>query len=112
MEQIYKEKIPSTDPRLNRHINHDERSKQFAFDTSNIEIKDVEHTRLIPVLNQGQVGSCTGNAGIGAIATAPFKLSSKPFYSYNEAGALKLYSAAETIDGDGPYPPNDNGSSG
>jgi hypothetical protein len=26
--------------------------------------------------------------------------------------ALKIYSGAETIDGDGPYPPQDNGSSG
>lgn len=109
---IYKEKIPSTDSRLNRHINHDSRSKDFTFDTSNLQIIDVEHKRLIPVLDQGQVGSCTGNAGIGCINTEPFSVSSVNGYSPDEQGALKLYSDAEIIDGDGPYPPNDNGSSG
>ena len=32
--------------------------------------------------------------------------------SDRQAGAYRLYSAEESIDGDGPYPPNDNGSSG
>lgn len=110
---IYVEKIPSTDPRLKRHINHDSKSKEFAFDTSNIPtILDVEHARYIPILDQGQVGSCTGNAGIGSISSAPFINQDNPFYTRDENGALKLYSDAETIDGDGPYPPNDNGSSG
>lgn len=109
---IYKEKINSTDPRLKRHIYHDSRSKNFEFDTSNLSIIDVEHTRFIPVLDQGQVGSCTGNAGIGAINTSPFAPSVNPVFTPDEAGALQLYSAAETLDGDGPYPPNDNGSSG
>ena len=35
-----------------------------------------------------------------------------PKYSMDENGAVKLYSDAETIDGNGPYPPNDYGSSG
>lgn len=112
MEEIHKEKIQSTDKRLNRHINHDSRSKDFTFNTTGLQVIDVEHKRFIPVLDQGQVGSCTGNAGIGAINTSPFTPSVTPFYSANEAGALALYSAAETIDGDGPYPPHDNGSSG
>lgn len=112
MEEIHKEKIQSTDKRLNRHINHDSRSKDFTFNTTGLQVIDVEHKRFIPVLDQGQVGSCTGNAGIGAINTSPFVPSVTPFYPANEAGALALYSAAEIIDGDGPYPPHDNGSSG
>lgn len=112
MENIYKETISSTDKRLNRHINHDERSKQFAFDTTNIVIKDVEHLDHIGILDQGEVGSCTGNAAIGAINTDPFLPYVNPIFQPNENGALALYSAAEMIDGDGPYPPNDHGSSG
>lgn len=109
---IYKEKIHSSDKRLSRHIHHDSKSKEFTFNTSGLQIIDIEHKRLIPVLDQGQVGSCTGNAGIGAINTTPFAPPVNPVFSANENGALKLYSAAESMDGDGPYPPNDNGSSG
>jgi hypothetical protein len=57
-------------------------------------------------------GNCTGNAGIGAISTTPFINQDNTTYSRDEAGAVKLYSDAETLDGDGPYPPNDHGSSG
>jgi len=108
---IYEEKIPSEDPRLARHIYHDSRSKDFMFDTTGLEIIDVEHKRLIPVLDQGQVGSCTGNAGIGDINTVPFPLNSH-IYTPDENGALKLYEDAQVIDGVAPYPANDNGSSG
>ena len=109
---IHKEKIKSEDPRLARHIYHDDRSWNYKLDTSKLEIKDVEHKRLIPVLNQGQLGSCTGNAGIGAINTNPFQLNNKVF-SPNEDGAIKLYSDATKIDRfGGHYPPKDTGSSG
>lgn len=108
---IYEEKIPSLDPRLNRHIYHDSRSKDFMFDTSGLTIIDVEHKRLIPVLDQGQVGSCTGNAGVGSIYTEPFSSDVK-YYTGDEAGALKLYSDAEIIDGGVGFPPEDAGSHG
>lgn len=98
--------------KLGRKVNHDPRSLHYAFDTTNIEITDIEHERLIPVLNQGEVGSCTGNAAIGCIYTSPFTIPEYPVFQPTEDGAISLYSAAEEIDGDGPYPPNDNGSSG
>src|ERR1035437_10187506 len=108
---IYKQKIPSTDLRLGRHIEHDSRSLSFAFDTSGLSIIDVEHKRLCPIFNQGQVGSCTGNAGIGAINTEPF-IQNTSYYTADENGALKLFSEAEIIDGGVGYPPEDVGSSG
>ena len=61
-------------------------------------------------------GNCTGNAATGALGTEPdydsLKAQLEQGLQLNEAEALKLYSAAENIDGDGPYPPNDHGSSG
>jgi hypothetical protein len=111
---IYRRDLPRTDRRLGRHVHHDERSRQYAFDTSDIVITSVVHARAIGILDQGQVGSCTGNAGIGALATDPVfdPIKAETFYPMTESGALKLYSNAEDVDGDGPYPPNDNGSCG
>lgn len=114
---ITRRQIPSDDPRLRRHVHHDDRSRDYAFPTAGLDIVSAVHTRHIPILDQGQVGSCTGNAGIGALGTDPVNAGivwpdgSTPF-DLDETGALTLYSAAEVIDGDGPYPPNDNGSSG
>ena len=98
--------------KLGRKVNHDLRSLSYGFDTNNIVIKDVSHKRLIPILDQGQVGSCTGNAGIGAINTEPFTQSATPHYTPDENGALKLYADAERVDGGIGYPPEDVGSSG
>lgn len=111
---IYKEKITSHDPRLNRHVYHDSRSKLYKFDTKGLSIVSVTHTRNIPILNQGNVGSCTGHAGIGALGTNPLfpTVSKDSKYSLNDKGALMLYSDAQVIDGNGPYPPNDFGSYG
>lgn len=97
---------------LGRKVNHDERSKNFTFNTTNIPIVDVTHSRYIPILDQGTVGSCTGNAGIGAISSTPFLNIDNTTYTRDEKGALKLYSDAEKTDGGVGYPPEDNGSSG
>lgn len=109
---IHKEIIPSTDPRLKRLVHHDSKSKEYQFDTTGIQLVSTRHTRHIPILDQGNVGSCTGNAGIGALGTDPFPQTPNGIYSFDESGAQKLYSDAESLDGDGPFPPNDNGSSG
>ncbi len=111
---IYKEKIHTIDGRLKRHIYHDSRSKSFAFNTAGLTIISVVHPRHIGILNQGSIGSCTGNAGIGALGTDPLFSTTLPSsrYTLNETGAIHLYSDAEIIDGSGAYPPNDNGSCG
>ncbi len=111
-ENIYIENIPSSDPRLSRGIYHDERSKAYAFNTLEIIIKNIEHQRWIELLNQGMIGSCTGNAGIGGISTEPFENKDNLVYSRNEDGAIKLYQEAQKIDGVEPYPKNDLGSYG
>jgi hypothetical protein len=99
--------------RLGRHRITDSRSTQYRFTSPRTVIGDVNWTRHTPILDQGDVGSCTGNAMTGALATGPvydgLPAGHPPL---DETEAVKLYSQAETIDGDGPYPPNDNGSSG
>jgi hypothetical protein len=111
---ITKEKIKSRDYRLNRHIHHDSRSLNYAYDTKQLSIISITHSRSIPILDQGNVGSCVGNAGIGNIASGDIftSLPSVRKYTLDEPGAVKLYSDAEVIDGWGPYPPNDFGSTG
>lgn len=66
---------------------------------------------VIARLDQGNVGSCTGNAAVDSLGCLPLA-THVDTTKLNEALALQIYSAAETIDGDGPYPPNDNGSCG
>jgi len=109
---LHKELIPSTDVRLGRHIFHDSLSKNFTFDTTGLNLVSTKHQRNIPILDQGQVGRCTGNAGVGVLGTSPHNLLNNTILPLNEDGATTLYSEAETLDGDGPYPPNDHGSSG
>jgi Papain family cysteine protease len=101
--------------RLGRHVHHDSRSLLYLVEPDGT-VGTARWNRVIPVLDQGQVGSCTGNAATGALGTDPdyaaLGAQLADGLHLNEAEALKLYSAAEDIDGDGPYPPNDHGSSG
>jgi hypothetical protein len=111
--RIPEHRIPGK--RLGRHVHHDSRSLKFLIDPDGTT-KSARWAREIPVLDQGDVGSCTGNAATGDLGTQPdytvLAAQLVAGLTLNEAEALRLYSAAETIDGDGPYPPNDNGSSG
>jgi hypothetical protein len=120
---IYRERIPSTDPRLNRHVHHDSESRRYPFDTAGLTLTSVRHTRRIEVLDQGQLGSCTGNAGIGCLGTDPYyetlvdpgSVTGTPgsHYPFDEAGAVQLYSDATRADDyPGQYPPDDTGSDG
>jgi hypothetical protein len=99
--------------RLGRHINHTARMAARAYAGPRVTVASVNWTRHTPILDQGDVGSCTGNAMTGALGTGPLWDSLPPGHpSLDEAEALALYSAAEVIDGSGPYPPNDDGSTG
>jgi hypothetical protein len=100
--------------RLGRRVRHDSRSLGYRWQHSGAPPASQLWARRIPILDQLEVGSCTGNAETGELGTDPLyeTLTAAQQATLNEAGALALYSAAEIIDGDGPYPPNDNGSSG
>lgn len=92
---------------LGRFVEHDERSWNFQAERAPALVSVLHHRRSKP-FDQGQLGSCTGNAMTGLLDTAPFTHS-----HLGERTALKLYEYATTVDSDpGSYPPDDTGSSG
>ena len=94
--------------RLGRHIEHDPRS--LLFPAAVLPIADVKHVRHVPAFDQGQLGSCTGNAMAGALMTEPYFVASRVL---DESSAVTLYEQATKLDNaPGSYPPDDTGSSG
>lgn len=98
--------VEGRDParRLGRHVLHDARSWLYPSPMSG-QIVSVMHKRNVPIFNQGDIGSCAPNAGLGMVNTAPY-----PFHTGNEALAVQMYQLATQRDGiDGQYPPDDTG---
>lgn len=104
---------PGDGGRLGRHIEHDERSRGFAYAmgaTGVVTLQSLRRKRRIGPFDQGERGSCTGNATAGAVCTAPFK---HKFSARSQRSPLRLYSLATKLDEfPGVYPPDDTGSSG
>jgi hypothetical protein len=118
---------------LGRHVHHDPRSLAYAHGVlPKSVIKSVEWARRIPILDQGNLGSCTGNAGTGVLGTdsagrtattsvtisaagaaASHGLFTAGSHVLDEVFAVSLYSLATILDTfAGQYPPTDTGSSG
>jgi hypothetical protein len=94
--------------RLGRHVEHDPRSRAFSAGTA--AIKTVSHKRHGKPFNQGNLGSCTGNAMAGLLMTEPFWVRGR---ALTEKDAVALYKAATKLDSiSGSYPPDDTGSTG
>ena len=110
--------------RLDRHLWLDARSLAHMIENKieemNHPVKTTEWERVLTILDQGKLGSCTGNAGTGALGTQPFyDAVGKPVLPktddemHAEGFAVQLYEDATVIDGyPGQYPPDDTGSSG
>jgi hypothetical protein len=107
---------------LGRRINHDERSRAYAAPRAQ-QIRSVLHAHTAPVLDQGQVGSCTGNALAQLLNTELFSAARARVHLQSEEhpggwyltedDALRLYTRATEIDDfPGAYPGEDTGSSG
>lgn len=101
---------PDLPNRLGRHVEHDERSRSFAFAAPQpMPVRDVVWRRLVPAYDQGNLGSCTANALCGALSTRPYR---HRFVSQHRT-IIPVYSEATRLDTfPGDYPPNDTGSSG
>lgn len=92
--------------RLGRHVMHDPRSWNSPAPMAP-EIVSVRHRRLVPIFNQGKLGSCTANAAVGCVSTAPFA------HKCKESDAVEVYKMATKLDTiPGAYPPDDTGSTG
>jgi hypothetical protein len=110
----YRRRLPMH-PLLGRHVNHDSRSRAYPVAPTATTLTAVRHAAYVGILDQGQLGSCTGNAGVGAIYRRPFSTESTSPWPYlpDEDGAVALYGEATKIDGyAGTYPPDDTGSDG
>lgn len=104
--------------RLGRNINHDPRSLRYLVPEAPRQGTSAKWTRVTPVLDQGNLGSCTGNAIMGLLGTGPFYASLKDQVTagtlhLDEPEAVALYSLATKLDPyAGTYPPDDTGSDG
>lgn len=120
VREIYRERLPNH-PLLGRNVHFDSRSLAYAIQPSQVPVVDRRWESYIDVLDQGSIGSCTGNAGVSNLYHAPFHAMGQPAwarYDPTEDGALYLYSDATIVDpytGTFTYPPpggQDTGSDG
>lgn len=96
---------------LGRFVEHDARSLDYPAMGAVVQ-RSVLWGHHGPVLDQGQIGACTGNALADCINTDPFA-AARPNGYLTEQDALKLYGLATQLDNvPGTYPPTDTGSSG
>lgn len=111
---IYRERLPMH-PLLGRHVNLDSRSKAYAVQPTDTPIVSVRHAQSIPVLDQGQVGSCTGNASTSCAYHEPFYAPGAVAWRYtpDETGAQAWYhDNTANDDYPGTWEPDDTGSDG
>lgn len=104
--------------RLGRHVFHDPRSLSYPFAAPTVEVASVRWSAdSDPILDQGNVGSCTGNATVGSLLCSlgvlHKALSPEQAAGLNEHLALQIYSLASQTDPfPGAYPNQDTGSDG
>lgn len=93
---------------LGRIVHHDPRSLDHPAPRG--PVRTAFHRHVGPALDQGELGSCTGNAMAQVLMTEPLV---RPGRTLVEADAVALYHAATLLDDvPGAYPPDDTGSSG
>lgn len=105
------------DNRLGRHVVHDSRSLRYRFRAASAprRLASVRHNVQIPIMDQGQLGSCTGHAGTNALASDAFWAVGQPLLAGIDPHeyAVELYSDATVLDPwPGQYRPDDTGSDG
>jgi hypothetical protein len=100
-------------PALGRLVEHDERSRLYQAVKAATQ-RSVLWGHHAPVLDQGDLGSCTGNATAQLINTDFFAKSRKSGAYLAEQDAVQIYELATRLDGipGNTYPPTDGGSSG
>lgn len=99
---------------LGRVVQHDPRSRAFAYSPKGVTYKSVKHHFNIKNLDQGDLGSCTGNAFVQNLGyDSLFNALPTNHPELNESEAVRVYSRATELDPfPGTYKPDDTGSSG
>jgi hypothetical protein len=99
---------------LGRIVNHDPQSKMYPHELPvDVWIRDVTWQRYSPIIDQGNLGCCTGAAMAGWLGCAPHVQNVEQANGFDLEYAHKLYSRATHIDPfPGYWPPDDTGSSG
>jgi hypothetical protein len=108
---VYRIRIPEVivpGKRLGRHIHIDPRSAAYPAQLAP-QVISVRHESSGLPLDQGAIGSCTANALVGALNSAPHWTPGNA--TLDESRAVAIY-GRETADEGSPYPPNDPGGSG
>jgi hypothetical protein len=96
--------------KLGRHVVHDPRSRAYPAAMAT-RIHDVMWKYHGQVLDQGDIGSCTGNSAVECLMTGPYFDHLQRVFT--EKDALDVYEKATHLDRvPGIYPPTDSGSSG
>lgn len=106
---IYVEKRPVR-AQLGRHVGHDSRSLNYLVPETTSTFTPVKWELNAPVLDQGQLGACTGFATATCLNHTPYSQLGRV---ETNADGITLYSAATRLDPyPGNYPPTDTGSDG
>lgn len=118
MTRILVDILDRTDPRLGRNVSHDDRSWNYMAQPKQAKPKGVNTfwgSKFAP-LNQGDIGSCTGNAVAQWLNTDyAHKTLVKTHHGRKmmESDALHIYALGTTLDNiPGSYPPDDTGCDG
>lgn len=118
-------RLPKEDPRLGRHVYHDEQSRNFPAPRQATPTSDIRHRNFSRYkLYQADIGACVAFTGAQAMNTSPYRAQrvlrevnkgvlSRQVKLYREATAFEWYSAITKIDPfPGSWPPDDTGSNG
>lgn len=121
MVRVYREHVPERQApgcRLGRHVHHDPRSRAYPALLA-ADVVSVRHERHTPITEQGNLGSCTGQALVGALGCTPLwepLAVLAPGLALDASLAVDVYSDATVLDDGegiaGHWPPTDTGSSG
>jgi len=99
--EIYRNRLP-IHPLLGRTVLFDSRSKDYAVQPdADQQVLDIRHPQFIGILDQGQVGACTGNASCSCAYHSPFFVPGQANWRYtpDEDGARAWYHDNTANDG-------------
>lgn len=97
-----------------RRVEHDPRNRMFAAPGEPLTaVRDALWKRYSPIIDQGELGCCTGAAMAGWLGCAPHATDVEDARVFDIAAAHQLYSIATHLDSfPGAWPDDDTGSSG